>query len=83
MELFGCRKKRKNNTAQILNLLVGKLLSAVPYNAHNNPLEMIRGTSIEQDSRFKDKTKQMLQESTWPDKYDKKINLKKVRLRSC
>lgn len=44
---------------------------------------MIRGTSIEQDSRFKDKTKQMLQESTWPDKYDKKINLKKVRLRSC
>ena len=41
---------------------------------------MIRGTNIDQDSRFKDKTKKMLEESTWPDKYDNKIDLAKVDL---
>ncbi len=41
---------------------------------------MIRGTSHEQDARFKDKTQKMLQESTWPEKYDIKIDLSKVAL---
>lgn len=39
---------------------------------------MIRGTSHEQDARFKDKAKKMLLESNWPDKYDIKIDLSKV-----
>lgn len=39
---------------------------------------MIRGTNIDQDSRFKDKSQKMLNESTWPEKYDKKIDLTKV-----
>jgi hypothetical protein len=39
---------------------------------------MIRGTSHDQDSRFADKNKQMLEKSQWPDKYDIKIDLKKV-----
>lgn len=41
---------------------------------------MIRGTSHEQDFRFADKNKKMLQESKWPDKYDIKIDLEKVDL---
>lgn len=41
---------------------------------------MIRGTSHEQDFRFVDKNKKMLQESKWPDKYDIKIDLTKVDL---
>ena len=41
---------------------------------------MIRGTSHEQDFRFADKSKKMLQESKWPDKYDTKIDLSKVDL---
>ena len=39
---------------------------------------MIRGTNHDQDARFADKTKKMLTKSTWPDKYDIKIDLKKV-----
>jgi len=39
---------------------------------------MIRGTSHDQDARFKDKAKKMLLESNWPDKYDTKIDLTKV-----
>ena len=39
---------------------------------------MIRGTNHDQDARFADKTKKMLIKSTWPDKYDIKIDLKKV-----
>lgn len=39
---------------------------------------MIRGTSHEQDARFKDKAQKMLLESKWPDKYDTKIDLTKV-----
>ena len=41
---------------------------------------MIRGTSYEQDARFADKTKVMIEKSTWPDKYDIKIDLSKVDL---
>lgn len=41
---------------------------------------MIRGTSHQQDSRFKDKTQKMLLESNWPEKYDIKIDLPKVTL---
>ena len=40
----------------------------------------MRGTSYEQDSRFPDKNKKMLNESVWPDEYDKKIDLTKVVL---
>jgi hypothetical protein len=40
---------------------------------------MIRGTSYDQDSRFADKNKIMLEKSVWPDKYDFKIDLKKVQ----
>lgn len=39
---------------------------------------MIRGTSHDQDARFKDKAQKMLAESNWPDKYDIKINLAQV-----
>jgi hypothetical protein len=39
---------------------------------------MIRGTSHDQDSRFKDKAQKMLLESKWPEKYDTKIDLSKV-----
>lgn len=39
---------------------------------------MIRGTTHDQDSRFCDKTKKMLEKSQWPDKYDIKIDLTKV-----
>jgi serine/arginine repetitive matrix protein 1 len=39
---------------------------------------MIRGTSHEQDSRFADKSKKMLEKSVWPDEYDQRVNLKKV-----
>ena len=39
---------------------------------------MIRGTNHDQDARFADKTKKMLVKSNWPDKYDIKIDLKKV-----
>ena len=41
---------------------------------------MIRGTSHDQDARFKDKAQKMLVESNWPDKYDTKINLTQVSL---
>lgn len=41
---------------------------------------MIRGTNHDQDARFQDKTKRMLEKSNWPEKYDIKIDLKKVRL---
>lgn len=41
---------------------------------------MIRGTNHDQDARFADKTKKMLEKSQWPDKYDIKIDLKKVRM---
>jgi hypothetical protein len=41
-------------------------------------LIMIRGTSHEQDSRFADKSKKMLEKSVWPDEYDQRVNLKKV-----
>lgn len=41
---------------------------------------MIRGTTQEQDCRFADKTKKMLENSVWPDKYDIKIDLTKVDL---
>lgn len=41
---------------------------------------MIRGTNHDQDARFTDKTKKMLEKSQWPDKYDIKIDLKKVEL---
>ena len=44
---------------------------------------MIRGTNHEQDARFQDKTKRMLEKSNWPEKYDIKIDLKKVRLISA
>jgi len=39
---------------------------------------MIRGTNHEQDARFSDKSKKMLENSKWPDKYDIKIDLSKV-----
>lgn len=39
---------------------------------------MIRGTTHDQDARFADKTKKMLEKSQWPDKYDTKIDLSKV-----
>jgi hypothetical protein len=39
---------------------------------------MIRGTTHDQDARFCDKTKKMLEKSQWPDKYDIKIDLSKV-----
>ena len=39
---------------------------------------MIRGTNHDQDARFADKTKKMLEKSQWPDKYELKIDLKKV-----
>ena len=39
---------------------------------------MIRGTTHDQDARFSDKTKKMLEKSQWPDKYDTKIDLSKV-----
>jgi len=39
---------------------------------------MRRGTSLDQDARFEDKTKKMLLKSQWPDKYDIKIDLNKV-----
>jgi serine/arginine repetitive matrix protein 1 len=39
---------------------------------------MIRGTSHEQDSRFPDKCKKMLEKSTWPEEYDNRVNLQKV-----
>jgi len=39
---------------------------------------MIRGTNHDQDARFEDKTKRMLEKSNWPEKYDIKIDLKKV-----
>lgn len=39
---------------------------------------MIRGTNYEQDSRFADKTKRMLEKSVWPDEYDQRVNLGKV-----
>lgn len=38
----------------------------------------MKGTSYDQDARFADKTKRMLENSTWPDKYDIKIDLDKV-----
>lgn len=41
---------------------------------------MIRGTTHDQDARFADKTKRMIEKSNWPDKYDIKIDLKKVSL---
>ena len=41
-------------------------------------INMIRGTNHDQDARFSDKTKNMLIKSTWPDKYDTKVDLKKV-----
>ena len=41
-------------------------------------INMIRGTNHDQDARFSDKTKKMLIKSTWPDKYDIKVDLKKV-----
>jgi len=41
---------------------------------------MIRGTTHDQDARFCDKTKKMLEKSQWPDKYDIKIDLAKVSL---
>ena len=41
-------------------------------------INMIRGTNHDQDARFSDKTKKMLIKSTWPDKYDTKVDLKKV-----
>jgi serine/arginine repetitive matrix protein 1 len=40
----------------------------------------MKGTSYEQDSRFADKTKKMLEMSQWPDKYSIKIDLDKVDL---
>ena len=40
---------------------------------------MIRGTDHEQDARFPDKTKRMIKNSQWPDKYDLKVDLKKVK----
>lgn len=40
---------------------------------------MIRGTSHDQDARFKDKAHKMLLQSKWPDKYDIKIDLNKVQ----
>jgi len=41
---------------------------------------MIRGTNHDQDARFCDKIKKMLEKSQWPDKYDIKIDLTKVAL---
>ena len=38
----------------------------------------MKGTSYDQDARFADKTKRMLENSQWPDKYDIKISLEKV-----
>ena len=38
----------------------------------------MKGTSYDQDARFSDKTKRMLENSQWPDKYDIKISLEKV-----
>lgn len=43
-------------------------------------IKMIRGTNHDQDARFADKTKKMLEKSQWPEKYDIKIDLKKVSL---
>jgi hypothetical protein len=45
-------------------------------------IDMIRGTSHEQDSRFKDKAQKMLLESKWPEKYDIKIDLSKVSIKA-
>lgn len=39
---------------------------------------MIRGTTHDQDARFPDKNKKMLENSKWPDKYNIKIDLTKV-----
>lgn len=39
---------------------------------------MIRGTTHDQDARFCDKAKKMIEKSEWPDKYDIKIDLTKV-----
>ena len=39
---------------------------------------MIRGTTYDQDARFSDKIKKMIEKSQWPDKYDIKIDLSKV-----
>ena len=39
---------------------------------------MIRGSTHDQDARFTDKAKTMLEKSQWPDKYDTKIDLTKV-----
>ena len=40
---------------------------------------MIRGTNHDQDARFSNKTQKMLTKSTWPDKYDTKVDLNKVQ----
>ena len=40
---------------------------------------MIRGTNHDQDARFADKNKKMLENSKWPEKYHIKIDLTKVK----
>lgn len=44
---------------------------------------MIRGTNYEQDSRFSDKSKRMLEQSKWPDKYETKIDMEKAHIQLC
>ena len=40
-----------------------------------------KGTSQEQDARFKDKEKKLIQSTEWPVEFDKSVDISKVRER--
>jgi serine/arginine repetitive matrix protein 1 len=37
-----------------------------------------KGTSHEQDARFKDKEKKLIQSTKWPEEFDKPVDISKV-----
>jgi serine/arginine repetitive matrix protein 1 len=38
-----------------------------------------KGTSTDQDARFSDKQKKLIRQKQWPELFDTKIDMKKVR----